>query len=369
MYRFVEWLRKQIQNLIYVCRDGTFQETTVKGFKKPSYQSILFIVCIIHTNCNTMAPTLPPSSTSAASVQVVVRLRPLNEREKRHGTLPVVSASTVDRSVTVIKGSGSRQARSSYNFDNVFTAFSSQEEVFDATLKPIIRDVMDGNESTVFAYGQTGTGKTHTMEGDLSNPNHHGIIPRASKAIFDRLKSPEYVDSSVCCSFLEIYNEDLSDLLVDPPSSNSHVKPMKLDIMNGKDGPFCRGLSETKVSNFEHVLSLMSKAQKQRQTGETSMNKSSSRSHCLFTIKIVAKRKVADGGVLEVTGKLHCVDLAGSECAKSADLEKGNEAQAARERERKNINQSLLTLGRVVSMLKEQSQSKKKSSNVRIPYR
>lgn len=101
----------------------------------------------------------PPSPRASASVQVVVRLRPLNTKEKKHGTLPVVSASTADKTVTVIKGQGSRQARSSYNFDNVFTAFSSQEEVFDATLKPIIRDVLMGFESTVFAYGQTGTGK------------------------------------------------------------------------------------------------------------------------------------------------------------------------------------------------------------------
>ena len=103
--------------------------------------------------------TRPQSPTAAASVQVVVRLRPLNEKEKKHGTLPVVSASTNEKTVTVIKGQGARQIRSNYKFDNVFTAFSSQEEVFDVTLKPVIRDVLHGFESTVFAYGQTGTGK------------------------------------------------------------------------------------------------------------------------------------------------------------------------------------------------------------------
>jgi hypothetical protein len=112
---------------------------------------------------------------------------------------------------------------------------------------------------------------------------------------------------------------------------------------------------------------LMRKAQRQRQVGETNMNKQSSRSHCIFTIRVDAKRKVADGSILKISGKLHCVDLAGSECAKSANLEKGNEDQTARERERMNINRSLLTLGRVVSMLKEQSSGKKR--NVRIPYR
>ena len=96
--------------------------------------------------------SLSPAAT--ASVQVVVRLRPLNEREKKHGTLPVISASTSDKTVTVIKGTGSRQVKSSYKFDNVFTSFSTQEDVFEATLQPIIRDVLNGYESTVFAYGQ-----------------------------------------------------------------------------------------------------------------------------------------------------------------------------------------------------------------------
>lgn len=105
----------------------------------------------------------PLSPRRTSSVQVVVRLRPLNDKEKKHGTLPVVSASTSDKTVTVIKGSGSRQVRTNYKFDNIFGTFSSQEEVFEATLKPVIRDVLNGFESTVFAYGQTGTGKTHTM--------------------------------------------------------------------------------------------------------------------------------------------------------------------------------------------------------------
>ena len=181
---------------------------------------------------------LPTSPKATTSVQVVVRLRPLNEREKKHGTLPVVSASTADRKVTVIKGTGSRQVKSSYKFDNIFTAFSSQEDVFEATLKPVIRDVLMGFESTVFAYGQTGTGKTHTMEGDLSDPQQHGVIPRSAAAIFEALKNPEYTDTNIYCSFLEIYNEQLSDLLVEDPGVNR--KRPKLDIVEGKNGPFCR---------------------------------------------------------------------------------------------------------------------------------
>ena len=102
---------------------------------------------------------LPNGRVSAAgaggsAIQVVVRLRPMNDAEKRDGTLPVVTAKTAERTVTVIKGKGRKQLKSSYSFDDVFTAFSTQEEVFEATVKPVIADVMRGFESTVFAYGQ-----------------------------------------------------------------------------------------------------------------------------------------------------------------------------------------------------------------------
>ena len=97
------------------------------------------------------------------------------------------------------------------------------------------------------------------------------------------------------------------------------------------------------------------------------MNKESSRSHCIFTLRVLAKRKLVDGSILEVGGKLHCVDLAGSECAKSCG--NAGKQQAARERERMNINRSLLTLGRVVKLLKERSEKPSASSSVRIPYR
>jgi kinesin family protein 11 len=100
----------------------------------------------------------------SASVQVVVRLRPLNESEKKHGTLPVVSAKTNEKTVTILKGSGKKQTRQSFAFDHVFTAFSTQKEVFDATLKPVIRDVLRGFEMTVFAYGQTGYESNNFVE-------------------------------------------------------------------------------------------------------------------------------------------------------------------------------------------------------------
>jgi len=232
--------------------------------------------------------------------------------------------------------------------------------------------VLKGFESTVFAYGQTGTGKTFTLEGNINDPEQQGIIPRAAQSIFDKLKHPQYSDKRVTVSYLEIYNEDLCDLLVDQSDDNNNQLPpkraTKLDIMEGKNGTFCRGLSEKEVTSAEDVLSLMQKAQLQRHVGETKMNKESSRSHCIFTMNVKANMMLKDGA-MEFNGKLHMVDLAGSECAKTANLDKPSAVDAARERERLNINRSLLTLGRVISMLKEMNDSNKKSNNIRIPYR
>jgi len=127
--------------------------------------------------------------------------------------------------------------------------------------------------------------------------------------------------------------------------------------MDSKQGVVVKGLSQHDVHSAEDVLKQLQTAQTQRMVGETKMNKQSSRSHCLFTINIKAKVQYPDG-TMEVNGKLHLVDLAGSECAKTASLDKADKATAARERERMNINRSLLTLGRVISCLKEISENK-----------
>ena len=106
-----------------------------------------------------------------SNIQVVVRLRPMSERELKGNTLPVVTASTEKKEICVIKGAGARTLRNTFAFDNVFTSFSTQREVFEQTLAPVIGDVLSGYESTVFAYGQTGTGKTHTMEASSPTPS------------------------------------------------------------------------------------------------------------------------------------------------------------------------------------------------------
>ena len=187
-------------------------------------------------------------------MQVVVRMRPLSEREKKGNTLPVVTASTEKKEIVVIRGAGNRQQRTTYNFDNVLGTQSSQEEVFQQTIQPVIPDVLGGFECTMFAYGQTGTGKTHTMEGTLNDPELQGVIPRAAEAIFESLGDGRYRDSEVTASYLEIYNEELADLLVE------EGREMKLQICEdtkprGK-GLFVQNLSE--VSRFQTKREQMS---------------------------------------------------------------------------------------------------------------
>ena len=304
-----------------------------------------------------------------SNIQVVVRLRPMSERELKGNTLPVVTASTEKKEICVIKGAGARTLRNTFAFDNVFTSFSTQREVFEQTLAPVIGDVLSGYESTVFAYGQTGTGKTHTMEGVITDAELRGVIPRAAFDVFRRLSDDSYVEHAVSASFLEIYNEEMCDLLLDCDLDDvATVKARSKELRLVEDpskkkgrGVFVMNLTEEPVNSPEDVLALMQRAAARRQVGETKMNKQSSRSHCVFTMNVSSKRRLPDGSTMECSGKLHMVDLAGSECAKSAG---GSDLDPSRERERKNINQSLLTLGRVITLLKAGGKAK----GERIPY-
>uniref|UniRef100_A0A7S4RSJ0 Kinesin motor domain-containing protein n=1 Tax=Alexandrium monilatum TaxID=311494 RepID=A0A7S4RSJ0_9DINO len=315
-------------------------------------------------------PCLPADQPPASGVKVVCRLRPMNEREKKVGTVPAATASTERREVSVVRMlGGTRKVVSNFHFDGVLTSFSSQSEVYQSTLSPLIGEVLAGYEATAFAYGQTGTGKTYTMEGEVESDEGRGLVPRAAAAVIDALSGGKYTDYSVTVSYLEIYNEELSDLLAPP-----HMQQQKLDLKDGGGGRgvCCQGLSEVPVSSVNDILELVHRAQERRRVAETRINARSSRSHSIFTMKVRCRRAVSTGE-LENVGKLHLVDLAGSECAKKATpaVEAGAPAAGARpagqaglaeeERERKSINQSLLTLGRVITALRDGSG--------RVPYR
>lgn len=270
------------------------------------------------------------------------------------------------------KTGGGKQTRMNFKFDEVLSSYSSQEDVFACTLQPLVGQVLAGYEATTFAYGQTGTGKTYTMEGDTSCEEDRGLMPRAAAAVLDALNKGKYAEFQVSVSYLEIYNEELGDLLA--PANHQP----KLDLLDTGDsrGVCCVGLSDVPVSTVEDILRLVSAAQERRRVAETRINARSSRSHCIFTMKVLCRRN-CPGGEQETIGKLHLVDLAGSECAKKAQIAAGEEAiatprdsrpgsqvvpcAAEQERERRNINQSLLTLRRVITALREKSG--------RVPYR
>ena len=163
----------------------------------------------------------------SCSIEVAVRVRPMNGREEEQGVLPIINASEDRKEVTIVRGGGNRQTRQTYTFDHVFTGYTTQAEVFEP-MQPMIDSVMQGYEATVFAYGQTGTGKTHTMEGEVMDAAEKGVIPRSVEAIFDRLSdTARYSEFSVSASYLEIYNEELTDLLVELPAAiKKVVKPI-----------------------------------------------------------------------------------------------------------------------------------------------
>jgi kinesin family protein 11 len=216
--------------------------------------------------------------------------------------------------------------------------------------------VLDGYNCTIFAYGQTGTGKTYTMTGDMSDQfgtyaDFAGIIPRVLYKLFEKLRSVEHGDKSVKCSFIELYNEELRDLLTCDESQKVKI----FDAANGKGGVIVQGMEETFIMSATQGVALLQAGSHKRQVAATKCNDLSSRSHTVFTITVNVRDTAEDGEVFIRTAKLNLVDLAGSESVGRSG------AENKRAREAGMINQSLLTLGRVINALVD------KSSH--IPYR
>lgn len=231
---------------------------------------------------------------------------------------------------------------------------ADQELVYQEVVSPMLEEVLMGYNCTLFAYGQTGTGKTYTMEGSLEgtvfeNP-HAGIIPRALNQLFNLLESAS--DYSVRVSMLELYNEELNDLLGVDGLNN---KLRLFEDAKGRGSVVIQGLEEVLVKNVKDVLNVLRRGAERRQTAGTLMNDKSSRSHCVFSITVHTKEATPEGEDLLKVGKLNLVDLAGSENIGRSG------AENKRAREAGMINQSLLTLGRVINALVEKS--------LHIPYR
>eukprot|EP01038_Epipyxis_sp_PR26KG_P006997 gene6997-9562_t len=290
------------------------------------------------TNTSVVTVGSRSATTVGTNVQVAVRCRPMNNEEKKSGQPSVVVCDSESKSVKVSYGPTGKKLVKSFNFDKVFGMYSRQEEVFDAMVKPIVEESLAGFNCTIFAYGQTGTGKTHTMEGDIDNEDEAGIVPRSVKEILEQLEGSG-TEFTIRVSFLELYNEELQDLL-----NTSGEKKLKL-CEDVKKGVVCQNLEEITVLTKSDIFEILHRGIQQRQTAATLCNKNSSRSHTIFTMKIMIKENNVDGEEVVRHGQLNLVDLAGSECIGRSG------ATNDRAREAGSINQSLLTLGRVITAL------------------
>lgn len=276
------------------------------------------------------------------NVQVAIRCRPPNAEEKKGGNATVVSCNAQNKQVSVSYNTAGKKTQKMFAFDRVFGMYSTQEEVFDSMVQPIIEETLAGFNCTIFAYGQTGTGKTHTMEGDINCEENAGIVPRSVREIIERLES-RGAEFTIRVSFLELYNEELQDLLATDVTSKDKG-PLRL-CEDVKKGVVCQNLEEVTVLSASDIFDILKRGIKQRQTAATLCNKNSSRSHSIFTMKIMIKETNVEGEEVVRNGQLNLVDLAGSECVGRSG------AKNARAREAGSINQSLLTLGRVITAL------------------
>jgi kinesin family protein 11 len=224
----------------------------------------------------------------STNVQVAVRCRPLNAEEKRLTQPNVIVCDSENRQLKVAFGPNGKKISKSYTFDKVFGMYSTQKEVFQGVVRPIVDEALAGFNCTIFAYGQTGTGKTHTMEGDIHSEEHAGIVPRTVNTILQQLEDSDS-EYTIRVSFLELYNEELQDLL-----NTSGDRKLKL-CEDLKRGVVCQNLEEITVLNAGDIFEILQKGILQRQTAETMMNKSSSRSHSIFTMKIMIKEYNVDG--------------------------------------------------------------------------
>uniref|UniRef100_A0A5B7A4Y4 Kinesin motor domain-containing protein n=1 Tax=Davidia involucrata TaxID=16924 RepID=A0A5B7A4Y4_DAVIN len=290
------------------------------------------------------------------NVQVLVRCRPLSENEMRLLTPVVITCNENRREVFANQNIANKQIDRTFVFDKVFGPTSQQKDLYDQAVSPIVFEVLEGYNCTIFAYGQTGTGKTYTMEGGARKkngefPSDAGVIPRAVRQIFDILES-QCAEYSMKVTFLELYNEEITDLLAPEESSkfidDKSKKPIAL-MEDGKGGVFVRGLEEEIVCTANEIYKILEKGSAKRRTAETLLNKQSSRSHSIFSITIHIKECTPEGEEMIKCGKLNLVDLAGSENISRSGAREG------RAREAGEINKSLLTLGRVINTLVEHS--------------
>lgn len=291
-------------------------------------------------------------SKNSESVKVVVRCRPMNEKERAAKFEKVVS---VDVKLGQIIVKNPREASASelhkvFTFDSVYDWNSKQLDLYDETFRPLVDSVLLGFNGTIFAYGQTGTGKTYTMEGVRQDPEKRGVIPNSFEHIFTHISRSQNQQYLVRASYLEIYQEEIRDLLPQDQSCRLHLRE------SPDRGIYVKDLSSIVTKSVREIESVMNIGNRNRSVGATNMNEHSSRSHAIFVITVECSEVGIDGENHIRVGKLNLVDLAGSERQTKTG------AQGERLKEATKINLSLSALGNVISALVDGRSS-------HIPYR
>ncbi|KFP69453.1 Chromosome-associated kinesin KIF4 [Acanthisitta chloris] len=285
----------------------------------------------------------------ATPVRVALRCRPLVHKEISEGCQTCLSFVPGEPQVVV----GNDK---SFTYDYVFDPSVEQEEVFNTAVSPLVRGIFKGYNATVLAYGQTGSGKTYSMGGTYTANQEHepsvGVIPRVIKLLFEEKQQRQDWEFVLKVSYLEIYNEDILDLLCPSRERSSQISIRE----DPKEGIKIVGLTERNVTCAQDTVSCLEQGNNSRTVGSTAMNSQSSRSHAIFTICIDQKKK--NDKNCSFHSKLHLVDLAGSE------RQKKTKAEGDRLKEGININRGLLCLGNVISALGDEN---KKGGFV--PYR
>ncbi|XP_028167735.1 kinesin-like protein KIF3A isoform X3 [Ostrinia furnacalis] len=297
-------------------------------------------------------PDAELAAPTVENVRVVVRVRPMDQKETLENSYNCVSVDPVNHTVAVTRNNVTPpEPPRIYAYDAVFDSNVSQMDIYVQTANPIVEEVLKGYNGTIFAYGQTGTGKTYTMAGSNSAPELRGIIPNSFAHIFSHIaRANDDEKFLVCVTYLEIYNEEVRDLLGNNPHQSLEVKE-RPDI-----GVFVKDLTGYVVHNADELEKIMAVGNKNRHIGATAMNTESSRSHAIFSITVESSKKGNDGKVHVKMGKLHLVDLAGSE------RQSKTQATGTRLKEATKINQSLSVLGNVISALVD-------GKSTHIPYR
>lgn len=292
------------------------------------------------------------------NIKVISRFRPLNQRELKDQQSDnfILNIDTKTNSIVIGKKSMTEKGHDEthqFIFDCVYGEDASQEYIFNTGIKNAVQWVIDGYNGTIFAYGPTGSGKTHTMFGGTKE--QRGIIPRCSELLFEQINSKEdVIEAHIKCSFLEIYRENIRDLL-NPLGSTSKIPGQitNLRIRESKQkGIYVQGLIEKFVYTPLEILQVIKEGTHQRAIASTSLNNTSSRSHAVLTL--ITTQILNDG--TEIVSKLHLIDLAGSENVGRS------EAQGTTLAEAQMINKSLSALGNVIYSLTEKNRE-------HIPYR